>query len=84
MFRNYLWGGKETHRVGTHEFVDLCRQVKADPMYCVNFLADGRLYFGKMKEGDRLGDARRRPPTGSPTATIPTTPSARRTARPSP
>src|SRR5687767_3095840 len=21
-YRNYVWGGKETHRVGTHEFVD--------------------------------------------------------------
>jgi alpha-L-arabinofuranosidase len=39
--RNYVWGGKETNRVGTHEFVDLCRRVGAEPMYCVNFLSDG-------------------------------------------
>src|SRR6267154_23872 len=24
--RNYVWGGKETNRVGTHEFVDFCRR----------------------------------------------------------
>jgi alpha-L-arabinofuranosidase len=39
--RNYVWGGKETNRVGTHEFVDFCRQVGAEPLYCVNFLSDG-------------------------------------------
>ena len=32
-FRNYVWGGKETHRVGTHEFVDFCRRVGgSEPM----------------------------------------------------
>ena len=35
--RNYVWGGKESHRVGTHEFADFCRRVGAEPMYCVNF-----------------------------------------------
>src|SRR5579875_1724881 len=29
--RNYDWGGKETNRVGTHEFVSFCRRVGADP-----------------------------------------------------
>jgi alpha-L-arabinofuranosidase len=57
LMRNYLWGGKETNRVGTHEFVDFCRKVNSEPLYCVNFLSDGRLYFGKMKEGNRTGDA---------------------------
>jgi alpha-L-arabinofuranosidase len=57
LYRNYLWGGKETHRCGTHEFVGLCRKVAAEPMYCVNFVSDGRMYFKKMKEGDRTGDA---------------------------
>jgi alpha-L-arabinofuranosidase len=55
--RNYMWGGKETNRVGTHEFVDYCRRIKAEPLYCVNFMSDGRLYFSKMREGNRLGDA---------------------------
>src|SRR5436305_5510413 len=30
-YRNYVWGGKETHRVGTHESVDFCRRVGAEP-----------------------------------------------------
>ncbi len=57
LMRNYLWGGKETNRVGTHEFVDFCRKAKSEPLYCVNFLSDGRMYFAKMKEGNRTGDA---------------------------
>ena len=39
--RNYAWGGKETNRVGTREFVDFCRRTGAEPLYCVNFLSDG-------------------------------------------
>src|SRR5947199_9967374 len=39
--RNYVWGGNETNRVGTHEFVGFCRRVGAAPLYCVNFLSDG-------------------------------------------
>ena len=56
--RNYVWGGKETHRVGTHEFVDFCRRVNAEPMYCVNFLGDGEKRYATMPEGNRTGDAR--------------------------
>lgn len=56
--RNYFWGGKETNRVGTHEFVDFCRRVGSEPLYCVNFLADGEKRFLKTTEGDRTGDAR--------------------------
>jgi alpha-L-arabinofuranosidase len=56
--RNYVWGGKETNRVGTHEFVDLCRRVNAEPMYCVNFLSDGEKRYATMAEGNRSGDAR--------------------------
>jgi alpha-L-arabinofuranosidase len=57
-YRNYVWGGKETHRVGTHEFADFCRRVKAEPMYCVNFLSDGEKRFANTPEGNRSGDAR--------------------------
>jgi alpha-N-arabinofuranosidase len=57
LMRNYLWGGKETNRVGTHEFVDYCRRINAQPLYCVNFMSDGRLFYSKMSEGNRLGDA---------------------------
>jgi alpha-N-arabinofuranosidase len=56
--RNYVWGGKETNRVGTHEFIDFCRRVKAEPMYCVNFLSDGEKHYATMPEGNRTGDAR--------------------------
>src|SRR6185437_7031287 len=56
--RNYVWGGKETNRVGTHEFVDFCRRVKAEPLYCVNFLSDGEKRYSTMREGNRTGDAK--------------------------
>ena len=55
--RNYAWGGKETNRVGTHEFVDYCRRVNAEPLYCVNFLSDGFAEFAGKPEGNRTGDA---------------------------
>lgn len=56
--RNYSWGGKETNRVGTHEFVSFCRRVKAEPFYCVNFLSDGDQRYKTMREGNRTGDAK--------------------------
>jgi alpha-L-arabinofuranosidase len=58
LYRNYVWGGKETHRVGTHEFVDFSRRVGAEPLYCVNFLGDGDPRYTKTREGNRTGDAR--------------------------
>src|SRR5215216_5854924 len=48
--RNYVWGGKETNRVGTHEFVEFCRRVGAEPFYCVNFLSDGEKRYRTMRE----------------------------------
>lgn len=56
--RNYVWGGKETNRVGTHEFVDFCRRVGADPLYCVNFLSDGEKRYQSTQQGNRTADAR--------------------------
>jgi hypothetical protein len=56
--RNYVWGGKETNRIGTHEFADLCRRVGAEPLMCVNFLSDGEKRYGAAAEGNRTGDAR--------------------------
>jgi alpha-L-arabinofuranosidase len=56
--RNYDWGGVETNRVGTAEFVDFSRRVGAEPFYCVNFLGDGRRDYRNKPEGDRAGDAR--------------------------
>jgi alpha-L-arabinofuranosidase len=55
--RNYVWGGKETNRVGTPEFVDFCRRVGAEPLICVNFLSDGQRKYWSTKEGNRSGDA---------------------------
>src|SRR5215831_11896233 len=56
--RNYVWGGMETNRVGTQEFVDFCRRVGAEPLYCVNFLSDGRRQYWKTPGGAvRTGDA---------------------------
>ncbi len=56
--RNYVWGGTETNRVGTHEFVDFCRRAGAQPLYCVNFMGDGRRRYQQTREGNRSGDAR--------------------------
>ncbi len=55
--RNYVWGGVETNRVGTREFVDLCHRTGADPLYCVNFLSDGEQRYRTTREGNRTGDA---------------------------
>jgi alpha-L-arabinofuranosidase len=41
-FMNLLWGGVESSQVGTHELVDFCRKVGAEPFFAVNFEADGR------------------------------------------
>ncbi|HEY2013070.1 MAG TPA: alpha-L-arabinofuranosidase [Bryobacteraceae bacterium] len=57
LMRNYVWGGKETNRVGTHEFVDFCRRVGAEPLYCVNFLSDGEKRYVATREGNRTGSA---------------------------
>jgi alpha-L-arabinofuranosidase len=57
-YRNYVWGGKESHRVGTHEFVDFCRRAGAEPLYCVNFVGDGDKRYATTREGNRTGDAR--------------------------
>lgn len=55
---NYVWGGRESNRVGTHEFVDFCRRVGAEPLICVNFLSDGhRQYWRTVHGEDRRGDA---------------------------
>ena len=51
---NYVWSGWETHRVGTHEFVDFCRRVGSAPLYCVNFSGDG---VERYRKDQRWGDA---------------------------
>ncbi len=58
IMRNYAWGGIESNRVGTREFVDFCRRVGAEPLYCVNFLSDGERRYWKTADGEsRTGNA---------------------------
>ncbi|NWG13969.1 MAG: alpha-L-arabinofuranosidase [Acidobacteria bacterium] len=55
---NYAWGGKESNRVGTREFVDFCRRTGARPLICVNLLSEGIAGFRKtVHNEDRAGDA---------------------------
>ena len=56
---NQLWGGIYNNQVGTHEFVEFCRRVGADPLIVVNFESDGRKYWAVSPKGDiRSGDAK--------------------------
>ncbi len=56
---NLLWGGIYNNQVGTHEFIDFCQRVGADPLIVVNFESDGREYWATSPKGDvRSGDAR--------------------------
>ena len=55
---NQLWGGMYYNQVGTHEFVDFCQRVGADPLLVVNFESDGRKSWAVSPRGDRRsGDA---------------------------
>ncbi len=55
---NLLWGGIESNQVGTGEFVELCRHVRAEPLICVNFESDGRRQYMNVGGHVRTGDAR--------------------------
>ncbi len=55
--RNYVWGGVTTNRVGTGEFVDLCRRVGAEPLMNVNFLSGGHPDYSGAGGDSRVGDA---------------------------
>ncbi|MBN1185411.1 MAG: hypothetical protein JXB49_24210 [Bacteroidales bacterium] len=55
---NLLWGGIYRNQVGTHEFVDFCNQVGADPLLTINFESDGRANWAKSPKGEiRCGTA---------------------------
>ena len=56
---NIYWSGLESNQIGTHEFIDFCRQVKADPLVAVNFESDGRANFMR----DPLGRNRKAGPS---------------------
>ena len=56
---NQLWGGLYNNQVGTHEFVEFCRRVGAEPLVTVNFESDGRKGWAVSPKGDvRCGDAK--------------------------
>jgi alpha-N-arabinofuranosidase len=56
---NQFWGGIYNNQVGTHEFVEFCRRVGADPLIAVNFESDGRKGWAVSPKGDvRSGDAK--------------------------
>ena len=48
---NYCWGGIYHNFVGTHELVDFCRQVNADPLIVVNMESDGNMPWAYPKNG---------------------------------
>lgn len=55
---NLLWGGIYNNQVGTHELIDFCRQIGAEPSICVNFESEGREYWiNPPKGGIRCGNA---------------------------
>jgi len=55
---NYCWGGIHANHVGTHEVVDFCRRVNAEPLMVVNMESDGRMHWAYPKNGeDRFGTA---------------------------
>lgn len=55
---NYCWGGIYQNQAGTHEIVDFCRQVNAEPLLVVNMESDGRMHWAHPKNGtDRFGTA---------------------------
>lgn len=55
---NQTWDGWYSNQVGTHEFMQLCREVGAEPLMCVNTESDGRMHWAYPREGqDRFGTA---------------------------
>jgi len=48
---NLHWGGVETNQVGTHEFVDFCRTIGAEPLLGVNFGSEGRKHWARPLKG---------------------------------
>ena len=55
---NHCWGGVFGNQVGTHEVIDFCRRVQAEPLLMVNMESDGfRNWAYPPKGGARLGTA---------------------------
>lgn len=55
---NYCWDGIYNNQVGTHEIIDFCDQVGAEPLLVVNMESDGRMHWAHPENGtDRFGTA---------------------------
>jgi alpha-L-arabinofuranosidase len=48
---NLCWNGVESNQVGTHEFIDFCGLVGAEPLMAVNFESDGRRHWARPAGG---------------------------------
>lgn len=55
---NYAWGGIYMNRVGTHELIDFCKRVGAEPFIVANMESEGMKHWA-YPDGDipRLGTA---------------------------
>ena len=49
---NYLWGGLYNNQVGTHEVIDFCKKVNAEPLFVVNMESDGRMHWAYPPNGE--------------------------------
>lgn len=55
---NYHWGGIYHNQVGTHEVIDFCRQVGAEPLLVVNMESEGLKMWQQPKNDTlRMGTA---------------------------
>ena len=55
---NYAWSGIYSNMVGTHEFLDFCRRVGADPLLVANMESEGLPYWQNPKNDiSRMGTA---------------------------
>ncbi len=55
---NLTWEGMFSNQIGTGEVMELCRQVNAEPLFCVNFESDGRMNWAHPRpDMDRFGTA---------------------------
>jgi alpha-N-arabinofuranosidase len=52
---NILWGGIDGNQVGTHEYIEYCRLIGADPLIAVNFESDGRPHWATFAGRSRSG-----------------------------
>ena len=56
--RNHLWGGMFYNQVGTHEFLDFCKRVGAEPLIVANMESEGMKDWQYPKNDTvRLGTA---------------------------